>query len=174
MKSPLRKTIAVLCAVAALSFVAACGGGGSSSSSKESSSSNSSSSDSSSGSSSGGSSGGSNASWCDDVEKAGNEISAKMDATDNVQQANDQVVKDLRNVSSKLPSEIRGDWNKFVDAFANYVKALDSVDMNNLTDPAVLARLEKAAQEFDTPANEALMNKLDAYFTSKCPGYTSN
>lgn len=164
----MKKTIAVLCAVAAMSFLAACGGGGSDSS-KESSSSNQNSS-----ATTSGSSGGSNANWCDDVDKASDEISAKMDATGSEQQNPDEIIKDFRSISSKLPSEIRGDWNKFVDEFADYIKAVGSLDVNNMTDPAVIERLEKAAQQFDSPENQALMTKLDNYFGEKCPGYTAN
>lgn len=167
----MKKMIAVLCAVAAMSFLAACGGGGSDSS-KESSSASSSKENSSATTS--GSSGGSNANWCDDVDKASNEISAKMDATGSGQQNPDEIIKDFRSISSKLPSEIRGDWNKFVDAFADYIKAVGSLDASNMTDPAVIERLEKAAQQFDTPENQALMTKLDNYFGAKCPGYTAN
>ncbi len=130
------------------------------------------------GSSSGSGSGssGGDASNCAALAKKFDEAAAKMDAVDTGDgTANlSQVYKNLDALTSSVPSEIRSDWKVIVEQFKAYADAMSGVDMNNLTDPATMAKMEKAFSNIDSDKFEKAADNVDAYFNKLCPSYANN
>lgn len=124
---------------------------------------------------SGGSSGGSDASNCADLAKKFDEAAAKMDAVDtgNGTQNLSQVYKNLDALTSSVPSEIRNDWKVLVAQFKAYADAMNGVDMNNLTDPATMEKLNKAMENIDSDKFQKAADNIDAYFNKLCPSYAN-
>lgn len=155
-------------AVAALMLVGtACGG-----SSSKSDSSSSKSSESSGSSSNGGSSSGGDFKNCEELANAFSEFDSSLDpdgATANGEV--EDVVKEMERISSMLPSEVRGDWKTVTNAFKKFADSMKGVDFNDpesMMDPDLLAKMEAAGEEMNSPEVEAAMNRLDAWGEKNC------
>lgn len=147
--------------------------GGSSSKSNESSSSSGSSSETTAKSSGGGGDAGS----CSDLFNKSEELASKMDAAmaNSTGASSDlsSMVSSLEAFTSSVPSAIRDDWKTIVSAFKSYAETTKGIDMNNLTDPATIEKLTKAASSMDDAKFQKASENLDAWVAKNCPSYAN-
>jgi hypothetical protein len=76
----------------------------------------------------------------------------------------------FKALASAAPSEIRGDFETFAEAFSGYAKALSSAKIKPGTTPtaAQIAALTAAAKSFSTPKLQAAEQHLSAWGQKNC------
>lgn len=161
-----RGPVAAVLLAGLLLFGAACGGGGSSSSDSSGDGSSATTvarSDSGSGS-------GSMSRECIELGRKFEEAADKIDVMGTDPNADvDAAYKALDQLTSSVPSEIRGDWRTMVDWFKELANVMKGIDTNS-NDPAAMARALESMASMDTSKVESAMNNIDAYFNKTCPG----
>lgn len=165
MSTRAKRTVLAAVVVSALMFVATACGGSSNTSENGSSSESTAVTTSASGGS------GSVTSQCADLEKWADDLSSSMDQLNADDPTDlDSMVSQLETFTSKVPSDIKGDWKVIVDAFKDYAKALDGVDMANMTDPATITGMTEAAKSFESSQFLTASDNLEAWSTKNCGG----
>lgn len=73
-------------------------------------------------------------------------------------------------LANKAPSDIKGAFRTFADAFAKYYDAIKSIDVKPGQTPSAadLAKLESAAKELDKADVKAASNKIQAWVQGGC------
>jgi len=138
-------------------LLAACGGSSSSDSSSSGDS---------------GSSGGSVAN-CMELAEAFGAIGSAMDPDAGMTGDFDfgSIADGLDAATSKVPSAIRDDWKVLVDAYQEFAKVYDGIDLTDMAsmmDPATIQKMEDAAAVFDSAKVEKAMDNIDAWGEANC------
>ncbi|MFN8041351.1 MAG: hypothetical protein U0Q07_19195 [Acidimicrobiales bacterium] len=88
----------------------------------------------------------------------------------------DQFKKDTAEVAAAIPVEVKPQFDTIAKAFTDYAETYSSVDFANvdaLSDPATVARLQAASDELASPAVKQAQAEIDAYFARICPSLGS-
>jgi hypothetical protein len=82
----------------------------------------------------------------------------------------DKTAKAYEEFAKQVPEEIRGSFTTLAEAFGQYAKALQGVDLSSGQTPsaATIAKLAKAAQALDNEALTAANTKIEAWVTKNC------
>lgn len=75
---------------------------------------------------------------------------------------------DAASLRAQIPASIKDDFDTYVKAIQAFSDSLRGVDMSNILDPAVQAKLQKASDAMDTPAVKKASDNVEAYFTKNC------
>lgn len=80
--------------------------------------------------------------------------------------------KALQAMANAAPSEIRGDFQTFADAFSSYIHAITSIELKpgSVPDAAQIAKLTAAAKQLDTPKLRAAEQHLSTWAGKNCGG----
>jgi hypothetical protein len=80
--------------------------------------------------------------------------------------------KALQAMANATPSEIRGDFQTFANAFQSYIRAIANMKLKPGTVPtaAQIAQLADAAKQLDTPKLRAAEQHLSAWADKNCGG----
>lgn len=76
----------------------------------------------------------------------------------------------MKALAAAAPSEIKGDFQTFADAFANFAKAYGSTDFKPgaAPTPAQIAKLTAAAKSLSTPKLQAAEQHLSQWASTNC------
>jgi hypothetical protein len=75
---------------------------------------------------------------------------------------------DAAALRAQIPESIRNDFDVYVKAIQNFSDALQGVDLSNILDPAVQAKLQKASAAMDTAEVKKASDNIGAYFSKNC------
>jgi hypothetical protein len=70
-------------------------------------------------------------------------------------------------IGTKVPSELKGDFEVMAKAWGEWSEAVGDIDMSDpaqLTNPATAEKLDEAAKKLDTPEVNAAQDKVSDYF----------
>jgi hypothetical protein len=92
--------------------------------------------------------------------------------TGDVQATVENENKALQAMANAAPSEIRGDFQTFANAFQSYIRAIANLKLKPGTVPtaAQIAQLADAAKQLDTPKLRAAEQHLSAWAGKNCGG----
>jgi hypothetical protein len=91
-------------------------------------------------------------------------------ATGNGQTDLNKTAEAYKEFAKQVPAEIRGSFMTLADAFGQYAKALQGVDLSSgkTPDAATIAKLAKAAQALDNESLSAANTKITAWVNTNC------
>ena len=91
-------------------------------------------------------------------------------ATGNGQTDMNKTAEAYKEFAKQVPDEIRGSFMTLADAFGQYAKALQGVDLSSgkTPDAATIAKLAKAAQALDNESLSAANTKITAWVNKNC------
>ena len=110
---------------------------------------------------------------CTQLKALGQKVAASLQATSGNAQAavqNEDAV--LQALAKAAPSEIRGDFQTFADAFHSYMQTIANLKLKAGTVPtaAQIAQLTKASKSFSTAKLQAAEQHLSAWAQKNCGG----
>ena len=110
---------------------------------------------------------------CRQLAEVSTKMSAAMQPANGSAQASiDAEVKQLHALAGAAPSEIRGDFQTFADAFSAYAVAFSKAGLQpgKVSSPGQLTRLAAATKAFSAPKLAAAEQHLSAWAQKNCSG----
>ncbi len=110
---------------------------------------------------------------CAQLASLGEQVAKSLQATSgDLKGTLDNEDKVLQAMANAVPSEIRGDFQTFEQAFHQYLQAISKLNIKAGSVPSTdqIAQLTSAAKAFSTPKLRAAEQHLSAWATKNCGG----
>ena len=80
----------------------------------------------------------------------------------------DQFEKDTADLETKIPPELKDDFDTVAAAYKDYGDTLKGVDFTDLANSDTLNKLDEASKKLDSPDVKDAQDRIQAYFDSNC------
>jgi hypothetical protein len=110
---------------------------------------------------------------CAQLASLGEQVAKSLQATSgDLKGTLDNEDKLLQAMANAVPSEIRGDFRTFQQAFHDYLQAISKLNIKAGSVPSAdqIAKLTSAAKAFSTPKLQAAEQHLSAWASKNCGG----
>ena len=110
---------------------------------------------------------------CAQLASLGEQVAKSLQATSgDLKGTIDKEDKVLQAMANAVPSEIRGDFQTFEQAFHQYLQAISKLNLKAGSVPSAdqIAQLTSAAKAFSTPKLQAAEQHLSAWAGKNCGG----
>ena len=110
---------------------------------------------------------------CAQLASLGEQVAKSLQSTSgDLKGTLDNEDKVLQAMANAVPSEIRGDFQTFQQAFHDYLQAISKLNLKAGSVPSAdqIAKLTSAAKAFSTPKLQAAEQHLSAWASKNCGG----
>jgi len=80
----------------------------------------------------------------------------------------DQFEQHTQDVQSKIPPELKDDFQTVAAAYKAYGEALKGINFSDILNPDTAQKMEDASNKLDAPEVKAAQDHIESYFDSNC------